>query len=426
MLLVGVVAFRAIAVNRAVFIRSIVARAKLDHLVAIQNEEDRRLRDDLANRAAVVGSVYSKEQASYARQMTELRSELAIPRLNDVAQQLDQLDRDHVLWERRIAAPILLDPGSTAASTLLDRGSTLIDRMDALIGSMSQRLSARSSQIAGIANVAIITWIVLIALLTTTFGLLAVAGERKRRAQELVLRTDIAARNTALERSNQSLQEFAYVASHDMQEPLRTVASFTQLLQKRYAGQLDAQADEYIAFAVDGALRMQRLIADILQYSRLTTHGQNFERVAIGDVIERAQDDLRAVIEERAARVLVGGTMPELLGDPVQLRQLFANLIGNAIKYNISEAPKVTISARREREAWVFRVADNGIGIAPEHHEQIFNMFSRLHSRAEYAGTGIGLALARRIVERHGGRIWVESSEGVGTSFFFTLSVEPA
>ena len=232
---------------------------------------------------------------------------------------------------------------------------------------------------------------------------------------------ELAKASEDLLRSNHELELFAYVASHDLQEPLRMVASYTQLLQRRYQGKLDATADEFIHFAVDGAKRMQAFISDLLQYSRVGTRGKTFAPVDLNEVARRIQANLRIAIEESGTQ-LTTDPLPTLAGDDLQLTQLFQNLVSNAIKFrNKDQPPRIQISARQEGEHWQFSVADNGIGIAPEYFEKIFVIFQRLHTREEFTGTGIGLALCKRIVERHGGRIWVESEPGRGTVFYFTI-----
>jgi light-regulated signal transduction histidine kinase (bacteriophytochrome) len=223
-----------------------------------------------------------------------------------------------------------------------------------------------------------------------------------------------------LKRSNEELQQFAYVASHDLQEPLRAVASFTQLLSQRYKGKLDADADEFIAFAVGGANRMQTLINDLLSYSRLETRGKPPEPTDSHDALGQALANLGTAIRESVALV-TNDDLPKVLADEGQLVQLFQNLIGNAVKFHGKEPPRVHVSAALQGREWLFSVRDNGIGIAQEYQERIFSIFQRLHSREEYPGTGIGLALCKRIVERHGGTIRVESEPGSGSTFFFTL-----
>ena len=223
-----------------------------------------------------------------------------------------------------------------------------------------------------------------------------------------------------LERSNQELQQFAYVASHDLQEPLRMVASYTQLLAERYKGKLDSDADEFIAYAVDGATRMQALINDLLTYSRVGTKGKDFKPIDCKTVLERTLDNLKKAVEESLAE-LTYEPLPTVMADDVQLGQLFQNLIGNAIKFRSEESPHIHISAERNEDKWIFSVGDNGIGIDPEFTERIFIIFQRLHKRRDYPGTGIGLAVCKKIVERHGGRIWVESKPEKGSTFYFTI-----
>jgi PAS domain S-box-containing protein len=227
-------------------------------------------------------------------------------------------------------------------------------------------------------------------------------------------------RTEALERSNRELEQFAYVASHDLQEPLRMVASYTQLLAKRYKGKLDADADEFIAYAVDGATRMQALINDLLTYSRVGTRGKDFKPTNSEAVLERTLKNLQNAVEESGAKVTYD-TLPTLMADDMQLGQLFQNLIGNALRFHGEEPPRIHVSAQKNENQWVFSVHDNGIGIDPEFTERIFIIFQRLHKRREYPGTGIGLAICKKIVERHGGRIWVESKPEKGSTFYFTI-----
>jgi PAS domain S-box-containing protein len=225
-----------------------------------------------------------------------------------------------------------------------------------------------------------------------------------------------------LSRSNEELGQFAYVASHDLQEPLRMVASYTQLLSRRYKGKLDADADEFIAFAVDGASRMQRLIQDLLTYSRVGTKGKELLDSSSEGALEQAVLNLRGAIAESGALV-THDPLPTVMADETQLVQLFQNLVGNAIKYQSPGVPRVHISAVKSCEKkWLFSVADNGLGIEGQYFERIFGMFQRLHKREEFAGTGIGLAICKKIVERHGGRISVESQVGQGSTFRFALA----
>lgn len=223
-----------------------------------------------------------------------------------------------------------------------------------------------------------------------------------------------------LERSNQELERFAYIASHDLQEPLRMVASYTQLLEKKYRDQLDKEALEYIAFATDGVLRMQQLITDLLSYSRVATKERMTTEVDLQSVLNKVLQNLRVAIEEAKAEI-VSVPLPTVTADETQMVQLFQNLLSNALKFHTDKPIRIQIDVRRVEDEWVLSFQDNGIGIAPEFHEKIFLIFQRLHSRNEYEGTGVGLAVCKKIVERHGGKMWVESTLGEGAKFCFTL-----
>jgi PAS domain S-box-containing protein len=225
-----------------------------------------------------------------------------------------------------------------------------------------------------------------------------------------------------LRRSNADLEQFAYIASHDLQEPLRMVASYTDLLGQRYQGRLDERADKYIQYATDGAKRMQRLVADLLAYSRVGSQGERLRPVDAGQVMRTVINSLGELIRESGATVDIEGPLPVVLADEGQLGQVFQNLIGNAIKFKGSEPPKISVQAMRRDTRWMFGVRDNGIGIDTRYAEKVFQMFQRLHEKGKYEGSGIGLAITKRIIERHGGRVWFESTVGAGTTFFFTLS----
>lgn len=231
--------------------------------------------------------------------------------------------------------------------------------------------------------------------------------------------------NEELERSNRELEQFAYVASHDLQEPLRMVISFTQLLEQNYAGQLDEQADQIIGFAVDGATRMQQLIQDLLSYSRVGTQAKVLETVDCNQIVESAISNLQLSIQESGA-TLERSPLPTLQANPRQLTQLFQNLIGNALKYRGERVPHIEINYKQQRKDYLFWVKDNGIGIDPKHADRVFMVFQRLHTRQEYSGTGIGLAICKKIIDQQGGKIWVESDVDQGSTFFFTLPMESA
>jgi PAS domain S-box-containing protein len=250
-------------------------------------------------------------------------------------------------------------------------------------------------------------------------GLLITAAIRDitaRKAAEAALLRTVG----ELKRSNEELEQFAYIASHDLQEPLRMVASYTQLLARRYKGVLDADADEFIEYAVDGATRMQRLIQDLLMYSRVGTKGKVLRVASSQAALDEALGNLRNAIEEHGA-IITHDALPTVLADEIQLVQLFQNLVGNAIKYQDKAIPEVHVSAQQHDSKWMFSVRDNGLGIEPRYFERIFGMFQRLHKRDEFAGTGIGLAVCKKIVERHGGTISVESTPGQGSTFRFAM-----
>ncbi|WP_030567716.1 sensor histidine kinase [Streptomyces aureocirculatus] len=252
---------------------------------------------------------------------------------------------------------------------------------------------------------------------------------RRRLVQELAFaeeaRVRLDAQAADLQRSNAELEQFAYVASHDLQEPLRKVSSFTQLLQRRYGGQLDERADQYIDFAVDGANRMQTLINDLLDFSRVGRLHKSHQSVDLDEVLEQTLSALSVGIEESGASV-THDPLPTLVADPTQMGMLWQNLIGNAVKFRRpGEAPKIHVTAAREGDLWRFTVTDNGIGIEPEYADKVFVIFQRLHTKDTYSGSGIGLAMCKKIVEFHGGTITVDPAHSGGTRIVFTLTPEP-
>ena len=251
-------------------------------------------------------------------------------------------------------------------------------------------------------------------------GVFAARDITKSKRAEL---EELARRAEELARSNAELQQFAYVASHELQEPLRMVASFTQLLAQRYQGKLGADADEFIGYAVGGARRMQVLVTDLLAYSRVGTRGKDVAAVDCEEVLQTVLGNLQKMLEESGGQV-THDPLPTIKGDQTQLWQVFQNLIGNALKFHGSEPPRVHVSAQEIKGEWRFSVRDNGIGTDPQYAERIFLLFQRLHTHAEFPGTGMGLAISKKIVERHGGRIWVESEPGKGSTFYFSLPMK--
>ncbi|HEY6745702.1 MAG TPA: ATP-binding protein [Mycobacteriales bacterium] len=387
---------------------------------------------------------------------------------------LTEVERRAAAWRTRYAEPILAQVRSGAAVTAdPELGRRLFDELrlsfDALQRSLDRAAADARADLddaaAQLRTVAVLIGIGLVALLfVLAFGLRRVverplsrlAGEVRRVAdgdfeaklegtgpREIVglgadveaMRRQIVAEFHALreardrldqqtqelERSNTELEQFAYVASHDLQEPLRKVASFTQLLERRSKGQLDERADQYIAFAVDGAKRMQGLINDLLSFSRVGRLTREHVEVDAGTLVEQALADLSLAIEDAGATVTVAPDLPRVSVDQALVVGVFQNLIGNAIKFRGDEPPRIEVGVADAGTEWEFSVADNGIGIEPEYADRIFVIFQRLHPKDAYPGTGIGLAMCRKIIEYHGGRIWLDTSVPHGTTFRFTL-----
>ncbi|MFH1560135.1 MAG: CHASE4 domain-containing protein [Chloroflexota bacterium] len=304
-------------------------------------------------------------------------------------------------------------------------GVVILLLLDRLVLSRLARLSADVNHISASSNptarVSVAGRDELSDLGSTINGMLG-ALERSQ-AEYKRVEEDMAHQAQELARSNTELEHFAYVTSHDLQEPLRMVASYTQLLARRYKGQLDTDADEFIAYAVNGVTRMQALINDLLAYSRVNSKGNPFGPIDCSFVVDQVLSNLQEAIRDSSA-VVTHDALPTVLGDSMQLTQLFQNLVGNAIKFHGENPPRVHLSAERKGKEWLFSIRDNGIGIDPQYAERIFLLFQRLHSRNEYPGTGIGLTVCKRIVERHGGSIWVDSEPGKGSTFCFTIPTE--
>lgn len=327
------------------------------------------------------------------------------PLKGQVIESVVQSQRSHIVDDRNVAdvlvhSPRLQDGIDAGLRTWMDVPVILEQTVVAVMRFMSRTPNAYDARSQGIG--------VLIAA--------QIAGPvANAQSVEALLATQ-----AELARSNAELEQFAYVASHDLQEPLRMVASYVGLLERRYRGRLDADADDFIEFAVDGARRMQALLTGLLDLSRVGTRGRDLEPTECEAVLQDALINLEQAIGDSGAEA-AHDPLPRVLGDRVQLTQLFQNLISNAVRFNTSDRPRVTVTVRRSGPMWEFAVVDNGIGIDPAHFERIFQVFQRLHTRDSYGGTGIGLSVCRKIVERHGGTIWPESTKGQGTTFRFTL-----
>jgi len=406
-------------VNHGMLIRGNDVRFELEAMLRLTLDQETGVRGYVGTDETLFLEPYLAANKEYPGALAQLRSGLN-GEFASVSPTVDRYDALHRRWISEVVQPLLASKNRAERARLTLLGKNLVDDMRSEERLADRQVVARLNDLRVRNRVTVIVSTATIVVLTIVMGAAALETERRQRREEHRLALKLAEQNEALERSNRLLQEFAYAASHDLQEPLRTVASFTQLLERRYAGRLDGDAAEFMYYIVDGATRMQALIDDILRYSRVTTHGQPLERVDLRDVVKRALLNLRASIDERSAEVLVGD-LPNVRGDASQLLQLFQNLIANGIKYNTNDRPRIEIAASRTNGEATLTVRDDGIGIAPEYHERIFRIFQRLHSRSEFPGTGVGLALCSRIVERHGGRIWVDSVEGEGASFSFTL-----
>ena len=274
--------------------------------------------------------------------------------------------------------------------------------------------------LAGLFVVIILAWFVLGSAVIHRFHRREVLLIENQLQEIQVVEARLEQRTQELERSNNDLVQFAYVASHDLRAPVRAIKSFSQILEKDYSEKLDAEANECLGFIVNGAGRLETLINDLLAYSRVDTQGKAFVPVDTSEVLDQVVGDLRLDIEESQAEI-TRDALPVVVADASQMTQLFQNLISNAIKFQGQEPPKVHVAARKEDDGWTFSVKDNGIGIEAQHTERIFAMFQRLHTQDEYPGTGMGSAICKKIVERHGGDIWVQSKVGMGSTFYFSI-----
>jgi signal transduction histidine kinase len=405
---------------------------------------------------------YHDGQRQEAAAVRELRT-LQTGDLASAGAALDAVSTAADRWRDEYAVPALAQAGAGD----IERGKTLFDQVRAALNKQDAQLAAaRGSGRAALATaaddvlvvgivlaVALLALIVLLALLAhygimrpvsklATEVRLVADGQFQRKVvgsgpREIVnLASDVDQMrlhivdeldalqqvHDELERSNRDLEQFAYVASHDLQEPLRKVASFCQLLERRYKGQLDERADQYIAFAVDGAKRMQVLINDLLAFSRVGRLTREQVVVDCGEIAAQAVANLGTAIEETGAEIEVG-PLPSVRGEPALLSAVFQNLLGNAVKFHGEDPPRVSLTAVRDNDFWTFTCADNGIGIEPEYADRVFVIFQRLHPKDAYPGTGIGLAMCRKIIEYHGGRIWLDTDADRGTVFRFTLPV---
>jgi signal transduction histidine kinase len=425
--------------------------------MAVSSESDRWVRhthEVLENLQDLLSAMQSAESSYRAFVLTGTESYLDLYRASMLRSEQENtiirdLTVDNALQQRKIAALEMLATQKNqyavsvialrrtkgleaAADSIRDGGSQrVMDEYRGVIREMQDeelRLlalrDAEAKRRLGQTKTILILGTVLGALIAAAAGWSAQRDSSRRGlAEEALLNSEdhLQKKVNELNRSNQELQQFAYVASHDLQEPLRMVASYTQLLAQRYKGRLDSDADEFIAYAVDGSNRMQGLIQDLLVYSRAGANGKALREISSEKALKEALTNLRAAIEESGA-VVTHDSLPAITTDDTQLTQIFQNLVGNAIKYRSAEVPRIHVSAAKNAgNEWIFSVRDNGLGIAPQYFDRIFIIFQRLHGRTEFKGTGIGLSICKKIVERLGGRIWVESQPEKGSTFYFAL-----
>jgi light-regulated signal transduction histidine kinase (bacteriophytochrome) len=298
----------------------------------------------------------------------------------------------------------------------MDEFRRLVSEMeDEERASLSQQLKVKEGKVRNTTYLIILGSLLAFALVSFASVIIHRDITERKRAEKA-----LAERAAELVRSNAELEQFAYVASHDLQEPLRMVAIYAQLLAKRYRGKLDADADEFIGYVVDGVHQMYQLINGLLAYSQVGSQADAFQSTDCNAAIGSALAKLQGTIKDNAA-VITHGPLPTVMADALQLEMLFQNLISNGIKFHGEQPPQIHVSVDQKGDEWVFSVRDNGIGIDPQYADRIFTIFERLHATKDYPGTGIGLAICKKIVERHGGRIWVESHLGTGATFYFTL-----
>ncbi|MDW5593526.1 ATP-binding protein [Conexibacter stalactiti] len=410
--------------------------------------------------------------------LQQLRGITTIEEHARVRELLDQVEQSVAAWEQQYAQPtitaVTADGPGADAKPAADLGRTLFDDVRGALDAEQREITAvRNAGREELSDAAAfltgtfvaIALLIVLGILGVVFALRRtvsrplrgvgrrvrrtargdfeheITGEGPRDVVELAADVDVMRRRIVaelsgikeahrqldqqtreLQRSNAELEQFAYVASHDLQEPLRKVASFCQLLEKRYKGQLDERGDQYIEFAVDGAKRMQQLINDLLAFSRVGRFNAEQQVVESGEILRHALTSLSAAIEESDAEIVVHEPLPRVRGEASLLAGVFQNLIGNALKFRSEETrPRIEVSVERDGQTWRFSVVDNGIGVEPDYAERIFMIFQRLHPKDVYAGTGIGLAMCRKIIEYHGGRIWLDTEPSEGTTFRFTL-----